>query len=73
MTAYSQSHNKISSIGIPVGGNSWLLNASAGEEITTAGVTNWKSSATVCRTFFRTNHPGKIHVWLFIESADTMD
>jgi hypothetical protein len=71
MIAHSQSHENVSSIEIPVGGNSWLLDASAGEEINNAGFSNWKSSSTVCRTFFRTNKPGNIHVWLFIESPDT--
>jgi hypothetical protein len=70
-TSHSQTQEKVSAIDIPVGGNSWLLDASPGEEITNAGFTNWKSSSTVCRTFFRANQSGNIHVWLFIESPDT--
>src|SRR6478736_1354034 len=68
---YSQTEQDITGIDIPIGGNSWLLKAMPGEEITTNGFINWRSPSTICRTFFRISKPGTIRVWLFIELPDT--
>jgi hypothetical protein len=69
--AFSQVESDSNAIEIPVGGNSWLINALPGEEITEAGLVNWKSASTICRSYFRTSSPGVIRIWLFIEHADT--
>src|SRR6476661_5858251 len=70
-TGYTQDESESTAIEIPVGGNSWLINPSNGEEITENGLMNWKSDSTICRTFFRAVRPGMIHAWLFVEQADS--
>ncbi len=48
---------------IPIGGNSWLINSNdKDEKITKEGLTNWKNTATICRTYVRVPQTGKLKI-----------
>lgn len=51
---------------IPAGGNSWMINAAFSGSLPHTDFRNWNDSRTVCRTFFRINKPGRVHLLLKI-------
>jgi hypothetical protein len=54
------------SIYIPSAGNSWTINDSLGKNrvVTQSGISNWSNTATVIRTYFRTEKPGEFEIWV---------
>jgi len=49
-------------VSVPTAGNSWVVNMPDDSAISGSGITNWSNSASLIRTFFRVDQPGKIRI-----------
>ena len=62
-------------ISVPVGGNSWVTNASDSRSriISRNGIDKWTSEDTSIRTFFRVPYSGKLNICLLYTSPSPRD
>lgn len=69
---FAQSDNDSTTIKIPIGGNTWIVNEKISSEgiITDDGITNWTNPKTKFRIYFKLPNSGKLKVYCNLKVND---